>query len=173
MGQAILALRYAVYDTAAGDVTLIAAKKSLRALLFGARDPSGAANEENTVLYDAIVQLNQFFFGQRRSFDVPLAPFGGEKEQRVYAEVQKIPYGETRTYKEIAKSAGLKDGKEVEKILALNPLPFFIPCHRVIKDEKDLGSYVGGDHLKEKLIQMEQSKTRKMYRPGHYLDPRT
>jgi methylated-DNA-[protein]-cysteine S-methyltransferase len=84
-------LRYAVYDTSIGDVTLMANDKALDRIIFGAVDPTGAVNEENAVLYDAIIELNQFFFHQRKTFDLKLQPEGSDFEKKVWAFVQTIP----------------------------------------------------------------------------------
>jgi methylated-DNA-[protein]-cysteine S-methyltransferase len=124
----IMALRYAVYDTAAGDVTIIVDDKAILGLKFGAVDIPLASNEENTVLYDAIVELNQYFFGQRKSFDVRLKPEGTEFELKVYQYLLTIPYGETRTYEEVAEAVGdKKAAKAVGMAVNRNPIPLFIP----------------------------------------------
>jgi Methylated DNA-protein cysteine methyltransferase len=93
--QENMPLRYAVYDTSIGDVTLIANDKALTGMIIGAVDPQGAINEENAVLYDAIIELNQFFFRQRKTFDLKLQPEGTDFEKKVWAFVQTIPYGKT------------------------------------------------------------------------------
>lgn len=165
-------LRYAVYDTAIGDVTLVAGKRSLKGLFIGSFDPKECLNEENTVLYDAIVEINQFFFGQRNDFSVPLDFGTVEERARVFEIVKRIPFGETRTYGEVAKEAGLEKQVDlVVDILSKNPLPLFVPCHRVVISETEVGPYVGGETIKAHLLKMEQSSERRRFRPGHYLHP--
>ncbi len=173
MVQQLQDLKYFVYDTAVGDVTLVATNRSLKALLLGAKDPLGCRNEENVTLLDAIVELNQYFFGIRQQFTIPLEPIGNAQELLVFKEVEKIPYGHTSTYKQVGDAIG-KDEAFVEETLLKNHLPLFIPCHRVLKSENDHGNYVFGPLLKDKLLSMEKEKNRnkKMFRPGHYLNPK-
>lgn len=154
-----MALRYAVYDTRAGDVTIIAKEKALARLIFGVVDPLGALNEENTSLYDAIMEINQFFFGQRHSFDVKLDPDGTPFEKKVYEYVSTIPYGETRTFEEVAAAIGEpKAAHAVALALSHNPLPLFIPCHRVVGKDGELVCYVGGRlGLKKKILELEKA----------------
>lgn len=165
-------LRYAVYDTAAGDVTIIANDKAVTGLLFGAVDPAGAINEENAVLYDGIIEINQYFFRQRKSFDLKLQPEGTDFEKKVWEFVKTIPYGKTMTYEEVAQGIGEPNGeRSVGMALNHNPIPLFIPCHRVIGKNGALTGYVGGLELKKALLNMEKSNADKEFRPGSYEDP--
>jgi len=149
---------YSVYDTLiAGDVTILANSQGLTRLYFGIVDPPEATNEENTHLYDAIMELNQYFFGQRSSFDVRLAPEGTPFERRVWEYVSSIPYGETRCYADVAKAIGEPNAtRAVGMALMKNPLPIFIPCHRVIEKTGLIGGYIGGELLKQKMLLLEQ-----------------
>jgi methylated-DNA-[protein]-cysteine S-methyltransferase len=168
-----LPLRYAVYDTAAGDVTVISNERAITGLMFGAIDPAGSVNEENTVLYDAIIEINQYFFGQRRSFDLRLEPEGTEFEKKVWNYVLTIPYGTTKTYEEVAGGIGEPSGeRSVGMALNHNPIPLIIPCHRVIGKNGSLVGYIGGLDLKKKLITMEKTNSERIFRPGSYEDPK-
>ena len=89
-------LSYWIYDTPAGDVTVLANENAVVELLFGAQDPQGAVNDENIHQYDAIIELNQYFYGQRKVFDLAIAYQGGEAG-REYDAVRSIPYGSTKT----------------------------------------------------------------------------
>lgn len=161
-----LPLRYAVYDTAIGDVTLIANEKRLVGMLFGSKDPSGAINEENTALYDGIIELNQYCYGQRRYFDLKFEPIKDQNVAKIYEIVKAIPYGETRYVEEVAKESG-KSIEEVADALFDNPLPIFVPCHRVLASTEDVGHLAGCDskmyetgedkELKKKLIEFEKT----------------
>src|SRR5574344_956925 len=160
-------LRYAVYDTSIGDVTLIANDKALTGLIIGAVDPQGAVNEENAVLYDAIIELNQFFFRQRKNFDLKLQPDGTDFEKKVWAFVETIPYGKTMTYEEVAAGIGEPNAaKAVGTALNKNPIPLFIPCHRVIGKGGALVSYIGGLDLKKKLLSMEKTNANRSFHAG-------
>lgn len=166
-----MVLHYSVYDTAAGDVTIIANDKAVTGLLFGATDPEGCVNEENTHLYDSIMELNQYFFGQRKTFDIPLAPEGSEFEKKVWNYVLTIPYGKTKTYEEVAEGID-EPGSERSVGMALNrnPIPLFIPCHRVIGKNGSLVGYSGGLDLKKKLLTLEAANLNRVFAPGKYED---
>jgi methylated-DNA-[protein]-cysteine S-methyltransferase len=166
-------LRYAVYDTQIGDVTIIANEKALTGLLFGAVDPVGAVNEENAVLYDAIIEINQFFFGQRKNFDLKLQPEGTDFEKKVWDYVRlNIPYGKTMTYEEVAAGIGEPNAdRAVGAALNKNPIPLFIPCHRVIGKSGSLVGYVGGLELKKNILAMEKKNVDRVFHPGNYEDP--
>lgn len=162
-------LRYAVYDTPCGNVTLIAKEKALCRLIYGVYDPFNAINEENTSLFDGIMELNQYFFGQRRNFDVKIDPDGTPFEKKVWEYVLSIPYGHTKTYEEVAIAIGEPQAsRAISNALARNPLPLFIPCHRVIGKDNDFGSYIGGVELKKKLLALESATLAKEFRPGSF-----
>jgi methylated-DNA-[protein]-cysteine S-methyltransferase len=155
----IMALRYAVYDTAAGDVTIIVDDKAILGLKFGAVDIPLASNEENTVLYDAIVELNQYFFGQRKSFDVRLKPEGTEFELKVYQYLLTIPYGETRTYEEVAEAVGdKKAAKAVGMAVNRNPIPLFIPVPPRDREKGRLGRLPRRDRTQEEAARDGKSQ---------------
>jgi methylated-DNA-[protein]-cysteine S-methyltransferase len=167
-----MAIRYAVYDTALGDVTILANDKALVGMKFGAVDPEGALNEENAVLYDAIIELNQYCFGQRKSFDLKLQPDGSDFEKKVWAFIQTIPYGKTMTYEEVAQAIGEPNGeRSVGGALNRNPIPIFIPCHRIIGKGGALVGYICGVDLKKKLLGMEKANINRTFTAGNYEDP--
>ncbi|MDD5885824.1 MAG: methylated-DNA--[protein]-cysteine S-methyltransferase [Erysipelotrichaceae bacterium] len=149
-------IHYAVYDTLINDVTLLSNENALTGMVFGPVDPVGAKNEEDTILYDAIVQLNQYFFGQLQLFTIPLFYEGTEFEKKVYDCVRLIPYGHTKTYEEIAKEIGEPNGaKAVANALSHNPIPIFIPDHRVVGENGENVVYSGPIDLKAKLLALE------------------
>ena len=153
-----MAIRYCVYDTGIGDVTVLAEAKALTGLFFGAIDPPGCLNEENTMLYDAIMELNQYFYGQRKVLDLRVNPQGTDLEKQAWDYIVKnLPYGKRMTYKEVAVAIGHpREEKAVEKAMLKNPIPLFIPCHRVVSSDKDIGDYVAGREFKEKILNMER-----------------
>lgn len=149
---------YMVYDTAIGDVTICADDRAVTRLYFGAYDPPDCYNEENIRLLDAIMELNKYCYGQMKNLDVRLNPEGDSFAKQVFDYVKTIPYGETKTYKEIAIAINEPDGvKEVIEVLASNPIPLFIPCHRVVGEKDDIGVYCGNIELKKRLINMEKA----------------
>lgn len=106
---------------------------------------------------DAVVrQLHEYFVGDRESFDFDANPQGTEFQRKVWDEVARIPYGETRTYRDIAEALG--DPNLVRAVGAANganPLPIVIPCHRVIGADGRLTGYAGGLERKRWLLAHE------------------
>lgn len=103
-------------------------------------------------------QLDEFFAGKRRTFDFPLAPKGTDFQKRVWAELVKIPFGETISYGELAKRVGNANAsRAVGRANATNPIALIVPCHRVIGTNGKLTGYAGGLDLKDKLLTWERS----------------
>ena len=102
-------------------------------------------------------EIEEYLNGQRKKFDIPLIPQGTEFQQRVWQEISKIPYGETRTYKEIAERiGGRKCYQAIGQACHNNPHVIIVPCHRVVGSHSELGGYAGGLELKQKLLDLEQ-----------------
>src|SRR5579863_4182430 len=102
-------------------------------------------------------QLDEFFAGERRVFDLPLAPKGSAFQKCVWAELLKIPFGETISYGELARRIGNPAAsRAVGRANATNPVALIIPCHRVIGANGRLTGYGGGIELKDKLIAWER-----------------
>ena len=107
-------------------------------------------------LEEASVQVNEYLSGKRRSFDLPLSYDVSEFREAVLEAIMDIPYGETRTYSEIASDAGSpRAARAVGTACAENPIPIIIPCHRVVPASGGIGSYAGGSAMKQKLLDLE------------------
>lgn len=143
-------------DTPIGGLRLHAQAGLLTAIDFDAR-PRGA-RAPDAVLGEAERQLGEYFDGARTEFDLPLASEGTEFQKKVWAELRRIPYGETATYGEIARRLGyeLVISRAVGVANASNPLPIVVPCHRVIGSDGKLTGYAGGIDRKQALLQLEQ-----------------
>ena len=115
-----------------------------------ARDP------RDPVLAAAAEQLHQYFARQREAFTVALRPAGTPFQLRVWKALEEIPYGHTRTYMDLARALG-KPGavRAVGAANGRNPLPIFIPCHRVIGSDGSLTGYGGGLEVKLALLRLE------------------
>lgn len=108
------------------------------------------------VLESCREQLNDYFAGKLVSFDLPLIPEGTEFQQRVWAELLRIPYGETITYMELAVRLGdVKAIRAVGTANGRNPIAIIIPCHRVIGAGNKLTGYAGGIWRKKALLELE------------------
>lgn len=107
-------------------------------------------------LEDAVYQLNEYFEGNRKIFQLDLDPIGTDFQKRVWLELQNIPYGKTTSYLELSKSLG--DVKAIRAVAAANgknPLWIVVPCHRVIGSDGSLTGYAGGLHRKQWLLEHE------------------
>jgi methylated-DNA-[protein]-cysteine S-methyltransferase len=111
---------------------------------------------------DAVIgQLDEYFAGKRKTFDVAVQPTGTEFQRRVWAVLQTIPFGTVTTYKGVAQQLGdLAAIRAVGRANATNPIPIIIPCHRVIGADGSLTGFGGGLPLKEALLKLEGSLNR-------------
>ena len=113
---------------------------------------------ETPLLAEGRRQLLEYLAGQRREFDLPLAPQGTPFQQRVWSLLRNIPYGQTRSYRDIACSICCPNGfRAVGMACNRNPIPILIPCHRVVGANGALTGYVGGTDLKHALLQVERT----------------
>lgn len=109
------------------------------------------------LLRQAVSELDEYFRGSRQGFTLPLAPQGTPFQHSVWEALQKIPYGSTCSYGEIAAAIGNpKASRAVGMANNRNPLPIVIPCHRVIGADGRLVGYGGGLDIKRKLLALEQ-----------------
>ena len=119
----------------------------------------GWAKEQNsnTLLQDAKSQLDDYFDGFRKTFDLPLEPIGTEFQQHVWSMMEQIPYGETITYGELANAID-SSARAVGMACGANPIPVIIPCHRVVA-ATNMGGYSGdgGVETKKALLHLERA----------------
>lgn len=112
--------------------------------------------KDTDLLLEARRQLEEYFAGIRAGFSLPLAPQGTDFQKAVWRQLEAIPYGETRTYGQIAAALGKpKASRAVGGANHNNPIAIVIPCHRVIGADGSLTGYAGGIDLKEKLLHLE------------------
>lgn len=104
-------------------------------------------------------ELAEYFAGKRRNFKLKLAPQGTEFQQRVWAQLKKIPYGKTVSYQELARAVGKPRAvRAVASACGANPIAIVIPCHRVIRSDGSLGGYASGVKVKQALLEFEAAK---------------
>lgn len=122
------------------------------------RTLSESKEQERSALSDlAYSQILEYLEGKRRIFDFPYQMIGTEFQKRVWQKLCEIPYGETRTYKEIAEALGKPSaGRAVGMACSKNPIWIAVPCHRVIGAGGSLTGYAGGLDMKKALLQLEQ-----------------
>lgn len=127
------------------------------ALPISAMSTDGCQYAKTPVIIDAIKQLTEFLDGQRKTFNLKIALKGTTFQKKVWLELLKIPYGKTVSYQDIAVAIGNpKACRAVGMANNKNPIPIFIPCHRVIGKNGCLIGYAGGLDLKKSLLEIEQ-----------------
>ena len=146
----------AVMDSPIGFLTLVEEDGALCELRFGACS-EGLALGDTPLLKQAVMELGEYFSGQRKTFTLPLNPRGTPFQQRCWNALLQIPYGETRTYAQQAAMIGSpKACRAVGMGNHRNPLPVLIPCHRVVGANGNLTGYAGGLTIKETLLTIER-----------------
>ena len=139
-----------------GDLTIMENGEAITHLLFGAQNDGPC--EPSPLLIEAARQLEAYFARRLRRFDLPLSPTGTAFQMRVWEALRTIPYGETRSYADIAALVGSPRGmRAVGLANGKNPISIIIPCHRVIGKNGALVGYGGGLPIKAALLALEQS----------------
>jgi methylated-DNA-[protein]-cysteine S-methyltransferase len=136
------------------ELRFASGRHALEPAAIGAPSVPGAERELWTLVER---QLGEYFLGQRQSFDLPLAPRGTAFQRAVWAALSEIPFGETRSYAEIAARVGRPTAtRAVGAANGQNPVAIIVPCHRVIGKNGTLTGYAGGIEVKEKLLRFER-----------------
>ncbi|MDO4550417.1 MAG: methylated-DNA--[protein]-cysteine S-methyltransferase [Planctomycetia bacterium] len=145
------------YETSLGMIGLEEEFHTIQALyLPGIFPAADAVEKETALLKKAFRQLQEYLVGKRKIFDLPLAPQGTEFQKKVWRELLKIPYGQTVSYKYIAEKIGnSRAARAVGMANHRNPIPIFIPCHRVVGASGNLTGFRGGLEIKQKLLKIE------------------
>lgn len=149
-------MRYVIMETPVGELTLASSEKGLSSVHFGRNVPAdGIVDAEANQPF--MNQLAQYFSGKRTRFDMPLDYEGTPFQMAVWRALLDIPYGETRSYGDIARSLG-KPGasRAVGMANHENRIAVVIPCHRVVGQNGSLTGYAGGLHLKQQLLSIER-----------------
>jgi len=121
--------------------------------------PQAGWREQAAALVNATAQLEAYFRGELRQFEIPLAPEGTAFQRQVWQAMKAIPYGQTITYAELARQVGRPQAaRAVGGASSRNPLPVVVPCHRVVGSDGSLTGYAGGLHLKQALLDLERGK---------------
>jgi len=154
-------------ESPGGTLRVLASEKGLRAVLWPRRDyklkPADDPVDcvDHPVLVRAVRQLEEYFAGGRRVFDVPLDPLGTPFQLRTWAQLREIPYGTTLTYGEQAAAMGRPTAaRAVGGANGRNPLSILVPCHRVIGADGSLTGFGGGLETKRLLLALEAQHAR-------------
>ncbi len=145
--------------TPIGDLTVVASARGIRAVLWGGDGGAGGGDSEPAAsehLGNAVSQLEEYFRGGRRDFDLPLDVQGTEFQRLVWGELERIPFGQTRSYGEIAEAIGRPPAaRAVGAATGRNPAPILVPCHRVVGANGALTGFAGGMEAKRALLTHE------------------
>jgi methylated-DNA-[protein]-cysteine S-methyltransferase len=137
---------------------LTASADGLRMIEFrpAEREAEGRRNDRNAVVLETARQLRAYFDGELKDFQLVLDFEGTQFQKSVWHELEKIPYGRTRSYRELACDIGApKAIRAVGAANGANPIPIVVPCHRVIGSNGKLVGYGGGLELKRRLLELE------------------
>jgi len=146
-------MNYAYYDSPFGPIQ-IGYEEAIRAIRHV--EKKGEDHNPSPLSDDAARQLEEYFRGERQSFDLPLAPVGTPFQMAVWEALRTIPYGETRSYGQIAAAIGNPKGsRAVGMACNRNPIWIVIPCHRVVGSTGKLTGYEGGLDMKRSLLELE------------------
>lgn len=156
---------HVVVDSPIGALTIVADNGAITHLLMDAAKyrpddpdvfgPVGDAHDEPFA--SAATQLGEYFASARMEFDLPLRPAGDDFHQRVWAQLAQIPYGQTRSYGELARTLGDRNlAQAVGTANGRNPIAVVVPCHRVVGADGSLVGYAGGLDRKRFLLSLEE-----------------
>ena len=149
---------YFTYSLKKIKVLITEENNAVTGVYFGAEIPAGFVKAETPLIKKAAGQIEEYLDGKRKKFSLPLEMHGTEFQMDVWRALQTIPYGETRSYKEIAEMVRRpKAVRAVGMANHRNPISIIVPCHRVIGHNGKLTGYGGGLPLKQRLLELEQA----------------
>ncbi len=151
------------YDLALGKISIASDGSGITAVRF-ANEPGQQRLQKRDGLTDLTArQLEEYFCGKRKHFELPLHPKGSPFQQSVWAALKDIPYGSTKSYKQVAELIGNPNAcRAVGMANNKNPLLILIPCHRVVGADGSLVGYAASLNIKKRLLDLEQSNTKEL-----------
>lgn len=145
------------YNTKIGNITIVATNDYITNLYINYNNIK-AIQEETKLIKQTFNEIKEYLNKERKYFSIPIQVKGTDFQKKVWQELLKIPYGETRSYKDIAININnSKAYRAVGTAIKNNPIPIIIPCHRVIKSNKNLGGYAYGLEIKKILLKIEKN----------------
>ena len=143
------------YKSPIGNLEIVCSENSLYSLKLS--NNLDVSDKETDFVKDIRKQLDEYFLGKRKIFDINLSPKGTDFQKRVWSELLKIPYGRTKSYSDIAESIGNKNAQRaVGSACNKNPIMIIIPCHRVVSKNGTLGGFAYGNDIKKNLLKIEK-----------------
>ena len=161
-----MTLFYKEKESPVGKLKLVASANALIAVLWERERPNRVKlamlqhDPQQPILIETERQLGEYFAGTRSQFDLPLEPAGTEFQKKVWRALQEIPFGQTRSYLDLAKSIGsAKAVRAVGAANGKNPLSIVVPCHRIVGANGALTGFAGGLEAKAKLLALEARRS--------------
>lgn len=150
-------INYFCYDTEIGTIKISEKDEKIIGLVFSDYKKENEIEKETDAIRKTYLQLKEYLSGKRKNFDIEIEMIGTEFQKKVWKELLNIPYGETRSYKDIAIAIGNgKACRAVGNANNKNPIAIIVPCHRVIGSNGSMTGYAGGLDIKEKLLKIEK-----------------
>ena len=147
------------YISPVGILEIKADDRAITEVSLLKNDPDTRQTSTNPLIRETCIQLDDYFAGKRKKFDLPLSPKGTDFQQTVWNQLQKIPYGQTISYSQLAKAINHpKACRAVGSANGKNPITIIIPCHRVIASTGGLGGYASGLEIKKQLLALEKNE---------------
>jgi methylated-DNA-[protein]-cysteine S-methyltransferase len=157
-----MTLFYKEMESPVGKLKLVAKSEALVAILWDQERPNRMKldtmnlDPRHPILLETERQLSEYFAGQRTRFDLPLQPHGTEFQKKVWQALREIPFGETKSYLDLARAVGSPEAsRAVGAANAKNPLSIVVPCHRVVGADGTLTGFAGGLEAKAALLALE------------------
>jgi methylated-DNA-[protein]-cysteine S-methyltransferase len=157
-----MTLFYKEMESPVGKLKLVAKSEALVAILWDQERPNRVKldtmnlDPRHPILLETERQLSEYFAGQRTRFDLPLQPHGTEFQKKVWQALREIPFGETKSYLDLARAVGSPEAsRAVGAANAKNPLSIVVPCHRVVGADGTLTGFAGGLEAKAALLALE------------------
>lgn len=153
---------YKEIESPVGKLKLVASSNALVAVLWEREPPNRVKlnpatwDPQHAILLETERQLAEYFSGERIQFDLPLQPDGSEFQKKVWQALRAIPFGQTRSYLDLAKTIGSsRAARAVGAANSKNPLSIIVPCHRVVGADGSLTGFAGGIKTKAELLALE------------------
>ena len=145
-----------IFESELGPIKVVCDDEGVLGVEFNREGLKEGQQKTTELTKKTVLQLKEYLSGERTEFDLPLKPQGTEFQKKVWEALLTIPYGQTRSYKEIAVQIGNENAcRAVGMANNRNPISIIIPCHRVVGADKSLVGYGGGLNIKIKLLHLE------------------
>lgn len=150
-------INYFCYDTEIGNIKISEKNGKIIGLGFSDYKKEKEIEKETDNIRKTYIQLKEYLSGKRKNFDIEIEMIGTDFQKKVWKELLNIPYGQTRSYKDIAIAIGNeKSCRAVGNANNKNPIAIIVPCHRVVGSNGSMTGYAGGIDIKEKLLKIEK-----------------